>query len=339
MKCALNNQTPLAAQLLPHRDLAGRPHVLVIAKATWSLRTGRLAPAEQQLGLREQPQQIRLGELDLDDAQRQALGERQDDEVVWLDHELLPPKPAFDVIVAGYVTAPPQFEAAQLDAGQLDAGIRIGKQTTVLRARVPRVWERGALGYTIKPLAKAVRRVPLTYAVADWSGGFALTATPNAPQGLPWLEDLMSPSQRTRHAPQAVGFGHWPQNAAHRQPHGGTYGDAWQDQRAPDLPLDFNPRFHNSAHPELQLPQAPAPGTTIGLAHLAASPTLNTQMPDLQLAVQATTAAGAMQSVLRMPSDTLVIEPDDLRMSQIWRVLLPTPSGSDALRSLRLFKV
>jgi hypothetical protein len=334
MKCAINNQTPLAASLQPHRDVAGRPHVLVVAKATWSLHTHRLAPAEQQLGLCVQPQRRRLGELDLDDAQRRALGERESEDIVWLDHDLSPPKPAFDVIVAGYATAPPHHSAAYFDAG-----IRIGKDTRVLRALAPRVWDRGLLGYAARALGPSVRRVPLSYAVADWSSGFAVMTSQADGHALPWLESLESPGQRTRHADRPVGFGHWPENAPHRQPHGGTYDDAWQDQRAPRLPLDFNPRFYNVAHPELQLAQAPAAGTPIGLAHLATQPAINTHMPDLQLAVQATTAAGATQKVLSLRSDTLVIEPDFMRMSQVWRAALPTSEGSDALRSIRLFKV
>jgi hypothetical protein len=334
MKCAINNQTPLAASLLPHRDLAGRPHVLLVAKATWSLHTHRLAAAEQQVSLSVQPQRLRLGELDLDDAQRQALGDRVAEDVVWLDHDLLPPKPAFDVIVAGYATAPPHHTAAHLDAG-----IRIGSDTRVLRAFVPRVWDRGLLGYAPRPLSPCVRRVPLSYAVADWGSGFAAMTSHADGYPLPWLESLVTPSQRTRSSERPVGFGHWPENAAHRQPHAGTYDDAWQEQRAPGLPLDFNPRFYNAAHPELQLPQAPAAGTPIGLAHLAAQPAINTHMPNLTLAVQATTAAGAAQTVQTVRCDTLVIEPDFMRMSQVWRVTLATSEGSDALRSIRLFKV
>jgi hypothetical protein len=334
MKCAINNQTPLAATLLPHRDLSGRQQVLLIAKATWSLHSGRLAPAEQQVGLLVQPQRRRLGDLDLDAGQRQALGERENDDIIWLDHDLSPPKPAFDVIVAGYATAPPNYNAAHLDVG-----LRIGKNTTVLRSHVPRVWERGLMGYSAKALSPTVRRVPLSYAVADWPSGFAVMTSDGDGRGLPWLEALDVPSQRTRHANRPVGFGHWPENAAHRQPHGGTYGEAWTTQRSPQLPLDFNPRFYNAAHPELQLSDAPPAGTSIGLAHLAREPVLNTHMPDLQLAVQATTAAGAVQRVLKLRSDTLVIEPDLMRMSQLWRASLPTADGSDALRAVRLFKV
>jgi hypothetical protein len=334
MKCAINNQTPLAATLLPHRDLAGRPHVLLVAKATWSLHTHRLAAAEQQVGLWVQPQRRRLGELDLDDAQKQALGDRAAEDIIWLDHDLLPPKPAFDVVVAGYATAPPHHTAAHLDAG-----IRIGNHTRVLRAFAPRVWDRGLLGYVAKALSPCVKRVPLSYAVADWASGFAVMTSDAQGHALPWLESLEASAHRTRHAARPVGFGHWPENAPHRQTHAGTYDDVWQDQRAPQLPLDFNARFYNVAHPELQLSAAPAAGTSIGLAHLAVQPAINTRMPDLQLAVQATTVAGATQKLQALRSDTLVIEPDLMRMLQVWRVTLPTSEGSDALRSIRLFKV
>lgn len=102
----LTNHTPLPALARPFRDHHGQSHILVVAKGSWRLSTGRMASAEQQVGLHQQSVKVRLGDLLLDEAQRHALATRQDEEVVWLDHDLSPPKPAFDVMVAGYITAP-----------------------------------------------------------------------------------------------------------------------------------------------------------------------------------------------------------------------------------------
>jgi hypothetical protein len=306
---------------------------LVIVKGCWRMSDGRLAPAEQQVSLYTQPLRYRLGDLELDAAQQKTMGKRLDDEIVWLDHDLSPPKPAFDVLVAGYVTAPPEYRH-----GDVDASVRIGRKTIAVRAHVPRYWRRGWFGYRATPLAPVVRRVPLTYAVADWPEGFPLVAQDDAPAWLPWIESPKHASRRGKHARTPAGLGFWPENAAHRLPHAGTYDAVWQQEIAPDLPRDFDPQFYNVAHPDAQLPSAPAPGTPIRLVHLAEQPVIECVFPALDLCVQATTAAGEMQAPEALRPDTLILEPDHNRLSVIWRLLLPAGRERSTLRSVRLFK-
>jgi len=333
MQCKINNQTPFPARLEQYYDLSGKEHVLVVAKSTWHLDTSRLLAAEKQLGLNLYPQQKRLSELDLDDAQLSVLADRKDGEIVWLDHDLSPPKHAFDVLVAGYVTAPRGYAEASIEAG-----IRIGNRIASLVAHVPRYWDTGLVGPRARSLSVSVRRVPLTYAVADWQMGFPLEAGLDVPQRLPWLEAKGETHSRTRYAKSPASFGFWPENAAHRLPFCGTFDEAWRRTRQPALPLDFDARFYNVAHPDLQLPGAPAPGTPIRLVHLAETPVIDTRMPSLSLAVQATTRSGALCPATLLKPDTLTIEPDQSRFSLIWRALLPTEQMF-VPSSIRLFKV
>ncbi|WBS02110.1 DUF2169 domain-containing protein [Pseudoduganella sp. SL102] len=332
----MTNQTPLPATLRPYRDHSLQSHVLVIAKATWRLSTGRLAPAEQQAGLHMQAVSVCLGDLDLDPVQTKILESRLADQVVWLDHDLAPPKPAFDVIVAGYATAPAGH--ARLS---IDAGIRIGNHKAGMRAFAPRYWHRLWLGYEARPVGPMVARVPLSYALADWDSGFAggePAEQGDRPVYLPWIEALDAASRPRRHARVPAGLGFWPENAAHRSMYSGTYDDAWQQERAPDLPADFDPRFYNCAHKDLQLPAPPIPGTPIRLVHLGQQPAIDCAFPSLSLAVQARTAAGHTHPALPMTPDTLVIEPEHDRLSVVWRVLIPAGAQADSVRTVRLFK-
>lgn len=330
----LTNQTPLPALVRPHRDHLRASWQLVIAKGTWRLSSGRLAPAELQVGLHQHQVNLCLGELALDPVQAEALKPRLDEQIVWLDHDLAPPKPAFDVIVAGYATAPPGHAALFVDAG-----VRIGAHTAGMRAFAPRCWQRGWLGYRAQALADTVRRVPVSYALADWPSGFAVDTAPDRhPACLPWIEAPHSPSERRHHSGTPAGLGFWPENAAHRARHGGTYDPAWQTTRAPDLPADFNPRFYNAAHPDLQLKHAPAPGSAIRLVHLAPQAIVDAAFPALSLAVQARTASGRVHAALAMQPDTLILEPDHDRLSVVWRALVPAGEQGEAVRSIRLFK-
>ncbi|WP_370662774.1 DUF2169 domain-containing protein [Massilia frigida] len=320
-----------------HCDHLGKSHVLVIAKGTWSLSTGRMASAERQVSLYEYPVNIRLGDLKLDQSQKEAMRSRLDEEIVWLGYDLSPPKPAFDVIVAGYVTAPTSCSEMFIDAG-----IRVGTRTASIRAHVPRFWQSRWIGYKATPLATSVRRVPITYAVADWAQGFNIDPDQDKssplPKYLPWIESLNASANHRRHSRAPAGFGCWPESATHRQAYLGTFGKTWKKDGSPDLPRDFNPRFYNVAHPDLQLPEVPASGTEIRLVHLAEKSIIDFAFPFLSLAVQARTGAGHELTPTSLRPDTLTIEPDEDRLSIVWRVLIPTGTGDSAIRIVRLFK-
>jgi hypothetical protein len=306
---------------------------LLITKSTWRIDSGRLAPAEQQTGIFLRPQSLCLGDLDLNQTQRQALGRREDEEITWLDHDLTPPKPLFDLLVAGYVVPPENHRKPQIKAC-----VRIGHQQTILEAHVPRYWKPGLVNHSPEPLSKTLYRVPVSYALADWSGGFPLEPEPEQPQLLPWLQRSGVTCHRKQHDKYPAGFGFWPENAEHRKRHSGTYGKAWQWQRMPDLPNDFDDRFYNVAHPELQLLQTPAPGTEIQLTHLSETAQLTIRMPSLELTAQVTTVGGSVLPPVPLKPDTLTIEPNHSRMSLIQRTILKMDSGERAIRSIRLTK-
>lgn len=333
----LTNHTPLAALARPYRDHKGHNHILLVAKGSWRLSSGRMVSAEKQVGLHEQAVRLRIGDLELDAAQRLAIQARQDEQIIWLEHDMSPPKPAFDVIVAGYVTAP-----AGHDKPYIDASIRIGSQRTGIRAFVPRYWCIGWLGYYVKAIANTVDRVPITYAVVDSAAGFPLDP-PGASNGLvaawlPWIEAQRSPSRRLKRAKLPAGLGYWPDSAPHRQQHTGTCDAAWEKKTAPNLPKNFNPRFYNAAHPDLQLSKTPPGGTPIELTHLAKRAVIECRFPTLSLSVLASTAGGQALAAALLQADTLIIEPEFDRLSVVWRILLPAGTQESTLRSLRLFK-
>lgn len=328
MNCELSNLTSLPASLHFYKLPKQEAQIAVIAKATWQLSTGRLAAAESQEPVRSEPLRIQLGKLDIDDGQRRALGDRQDEEVVWLDHDLTPPKPAFDVIVAGYVTPPPGWKRPSIRAS-----VQIGAHTCALDAYVPRYWKIGFFRHSVQPIYSSLRRVPLSYAVSDCENGFPVTAEFGKHQRLPWLVAAGAKPNLRKHAKRAAGFGHWPESAPHRAQYAGTYDEDWQKTRQPDLPLDFDSRYFNTAHPDLQLPAAPASGTTITLKHLSNTPEVRATMPALALEAQSCASDGQYGPRQPMRADTLILEPDLGRYSLIYRTAF---SAGNGLRGIRL---
>lgn len=334
MACPVSNRTPLPALVQPCLDAQGRPRQLLLAKATWRLTTGHLAAAGQQQPIALQPQLVRLGDLDLDEPQRLALAERAGEEIVWIDHDLAPPKPRFDLLLAGYVTAPPQHVESCITAT-----LSIDGHTHALRACVPRRRQRGPRSEEVLLLAPQVQRVPVSHAVAAGPTsllGMALQDSPGQARLLPWLLHAEADPRTDDGSGVPVGWGPWPPGAGHRSRLAGDFDPTWQRERMPALPDDFDPRFHNIAHPDLQLPAPPAPGTPIRLVHLAAKPVLDLRMPGLDLRAQAA-RAGGWETVPLQP-DTLLIEPDEDRLSMVWRALLgPAAPGTDAVLGIRLF--
>jgi hypothetical protein len=333
MNCELINQTPLPAQLHPYTDSTRRRWVVLIAKSTWRLDNGRLAPPEQQISLFNQPQRRCLGDFDLDAAQRRALGDREQEETVWLDHDLTPPKPQFDLLVAGYVTPPANHRGLMVKAG-----VQVESRQAILEAHVPRFWLSKLSGHTPEPSSRRLHRVPICHAFADWSGGFPQKPELPQPQQLPWLQRPGSAYQRKHYDEHPAGFGYWPESAPHRHRYSGTYDEAWERERMPDLPVDFDARFYNVAHPDLQWPQAPLPGTKIHLIHLAEMPRLNLTMPELKLVAQATAADGTQLPSVMLKPDTLTLEPDHNRMTMVHRATLPEAQGAHALSAIRLVR-
>jgi hypothetical protein len=323
----------LPVQLHPYTDTAGLRLTLVITKATWDIDSGRLAPPEKQIGIFNQPQRHCLGDFDLDAAQRAALGKRAQEQVICSDHDLAPPKLQFDLMVTGYVTPPVDYRGLSIKAA-----IQVGLRQAQVEAHVPRYWLSSLAHHSAEPVGKHLNRTPMSYAFADWPGGFSLEAEADHPQQLPWLQRPGATAHRKRHDKAPAGFGYWPENANHRQCHNGAYDKAWERDRKPELPKDFDKRFFNAAHPELQWLEPPLPGTQIRLHHLSETPVLTLRMPAIDLTAQATTTDGALLPPVKLKPDTLTIEPDQRRMSLVQRTALPVGQGPHTLSSIRLYR-
>jgi len=101
----------------------------------------------------------------------------------------------------------------------------------------------------------------------------------------------------------------------------GTYDDAWHEKRFPYLPEDFDSAFWNGAHPDMQIPYL-AGNEEITLTNLTPEGTLTFRLPGQTPLVRALHANGSSEShpVLL---DTLIIEPDLMKVSLVWRAMLP----------------
>jgi hypothetical protein len=123
----------------------------------------------------------------------------------------------------------------------------------------------------------------------------------------------------TSYAPQ--GFGIITKAWRQRLDLAGTYDEEWREKRWPYLPEDFDVAYWNGAHPDLQTPHL-AGDEHIMLTNLTPGGKLNFSLPGHLPFVQALYEDGRSEPA-PAPLDTLIIEPDSMKVSLVWRAVLP----------------
>ncbi len=246
-----------------------------------------------------------------------------------------PFKPRLDVLVTGSIALPTAVEQVEVT---LEVGDRIRKSARVLGDRV---WVPGVvktLGLT-KP--RPFQRMPL-----EWDRAFGGT-DPDDPQcterrnpvgrGMrkkakslegqlaPNFEDPRKPIESWDDRPTPIGFGPIGRNWEPRIQLAGTYDKAWEEDRFPLAPLDFDPGYHNCAPPDQQL-DAYRPGEEVRLRYMTPRGHERFRLPPFEVPVQLEGADGDLTRELVRP-DTIVIEPSERRFSLIGRIChFPVPN-------------
>jgi hypothetical protein len=144
-------------------------------------------------------------------------------------------------------------------------------------------------------------------------------------QPVPNFEDPRAPIGQAGARPAPVGLG---PIAPHWQPRrnlAGTYDEAWQQQRFPVLPKDFDRRFLNAAPVDQQLADY-QPGEAIRLENM--SPSMRDRIVLPELAPPIAIIEGRRMVEVAPSVDTLVIAPAEHRISIVARAAYPlTPDG------------
>lgn len=314
------NRTPFPTQLSPSLDKSGLDWANVAVKGTFTIARGAATIAEEQLPIWEQD--IHWGDPATSSVRYAS--------------DLGPQKPGTDVALLGHAYA----EGGRGRA--VDVGIQVGTLRKVLRVHGDRRWFRCLASWTASA-ATEFDRMPLVWERAfggrDETGGPRPAFEPRNPVGtgyaasasrarldglaLPNLEDLRDPitAWDSRPAPACFGFvgPHW----SPRSRYAGTYDEAWQAERLPHLPLDFDERFHNAAVPELVARPHLVGGERVAIAGACAEGPIAFALPAVDLRV--TAWIRGRETAARAILDTVVIEPDDLRVSLTWRASFPCP--------------
>lgn len=329
----LINQTPFAADRACYRDRRGAEVWMGVVRASFDVsHAGRLSRAESQTPpLRAATWSGEPGTSSL------------------LDDVDLQVRRGTDVLIRGHACAP-----AGRHVRELDVGWRVGSRSKSVRVHGERRWvRRPGSSHVVPGPANAFERVPLVYERAF--GGF----DPKAPAGsvvmcaanpvgtgfshqaedwlgrpAPQLEHPNVELVAGPHQLSPAGFG---PIAPHWQPRAGlagTYDTAWQENRAPLPPDDYDEDFVRSAPADQQLPEFLRGGEQVELTNMTPEGVLRVQLPELRMRMLTVFSDGSEQSEGRLQLVRLL--PDERRVELSWLATVPCQGREHKLLRARL---
>ncbi len=311
----LENTTPFQASLAAFPDARGIDTFYAIVKATFALEP------RPRLAAKQVP--VQAGDEYWGDAGSSSLKYAS---------EMHLEKPATDVVFVGQAWAP-SGRAVE----QLDVAVAVAERFKIVRVFGDRVWL-GGLFSSISP-TRPFESMPIVYERAyggchrpdpdsdprsveernpvgtGFRGkrkGKEMAGTP-----LPNIEDPQHPIRGLDDRPEPQGFGFIAPSWLPRRRYAGTYDEAWQKQRAPYLPKDFDPRFFNAATPALIFDRHLQGGEPVRIINGHRDGPLEFALPAPRLSASVRIAGRTESPSLDL--ETILIEPDEDRLCMTWR--------------------
>jgi hypothetical protein len=308
----LKNATPFAAEIAIFPNEQGVDTLYTIVKATFNISSGNAwTLADEQLS----PQ-----------AEDEYWGEPGQSSIK-MASDFHTGKPATDIIMLGSACA-----IAQQQVNQLDVTLSVGEVTKTVRVIGDRVWLNGQIS-GIKPFTS----MPIVYEKAfggrhdiDQNSylaeernpigcGFSGKRSARDMEGtsLPNIEDPNELISYCNETPGPTGFGFCSPDWMPRRAFAGTYDEYWQKNRAPYLPLDFDNRFLNAAHPDLIYPGYLKGGELISVVNMHPEGEIRAVLPEISVSCEVDLKGQTHRPLMNL--ETLIIEPNSKQVSMVWR--------------------
>jgi hypothetical protein len=323
---AIENKTPYAFEPLFLLDEDARPLLVTVVKATFAIGPdGRCAVGEQQVP-------VNVG--------GETFGEDPETSSYKYEPEVAFFKPSTDVVLNGHACAPrPRMTEVMVS-------FRVGPVQKHARVCGERMWFRVA-GQVSATRSVEFERIPLQYerAFGGWDrthqDATRHTFEPRNPVGvsyrasgkfeegvrLPNLEDPKAPIRNYGDRPTPTGFGfvspHWQPRAALA----GTYDVRWQKERAPLLPKDFDRRHLNAASPGLVASGYLRGDETVTATGVTPGGALSFALPAAPRPLVRVALRDRADQRLETNLDTVIVEPDEMRVLLFWRANVALPTG------------
>lgn len=317
----LLNSTPFAVATPLLTDRHGAETLLVIVKGTWRInKDGTLSVAEEEVPVRFEPEYS---------------GAPTSSSLIH-ETDIVLEKPGTDCILLGHAWAP------KVGVGSVDVAFAVGPVRKTVRVFGERIWMK-CLGMVSMSKSAPFEKIPLVWerafggADTSWPDPEGREFCPENPVGrvllgrktklevdgmrLPNLEDPVNLIKKPTDRPRPAGFGPIPPHWQPRAGYAGTYDDQWRKYVSPLPPEDLDPRFYSCAAPGLASARHLTGSEQVLVENASRFGRLLFQLPGVapSVSVQIGSAAHGMEMLL----DTVIVEPDEERLTLAWRGRLP----------------
>jgi hypothetical protein len=324
----LDNPTPFDATALPMMGPSDRTILAVIVKATFAFSMDKTDLAPEQAPLA-------YGDTFYDESEGGG---------ICYESDLIPYKPRADVVLSGKAYAPDKQPAEAVEVA-----LKVGPLQKRLKVFGRRLWNHaGVLSrrYVITD-AKPFVIHPIRY--NDAFGGMDNTTGEYCDQNLsgkgfyavktkakligrplPRIEDPRHLVAGPNDHPAPAGFGFYHRAWQPRAAFAGTYNNTWRVERSPRPPADFDFRFYNGAHPDLQAKGYLKGDEAVVLTNLTPEGHMQFTLPGIAPHCQVKRMDQPEAQTIAMNLDTLFIEPDARTFCLVWRGAAPLAELSEA---------
>ena len=328
----VNNTTPFAADIVVFPDENAIDTLYVVVKG--GFKVGR------QLQLIEEQRGFQLEDEYWADPVSSSLKYPSDGHIGKL---------ATDIAVLGQACAPDYREVRQLDVN-----VQVGNIKKTVRVFGDRQWQGGRMT-SPDPFVN----MPLVYEKAfggehladdPQTGKQRLSADSRNPVGCGWpgedssrnMDNVMLPNiedperliQSPEDKPPPAGFGFIAPYWLPRSAYAGTFDEAWQKNRAPYLPIDFDRRFLNAASPGLISRGYLAGGEPVSITNMHPEGEIRFILPKVNLACRIDMANQIHTPALAM--ETVILEPNNRECWLTWRARLPCDKKTTAISKVTI---
>jgi hypothetical protein len=138
---------------------------------------------------------------------------------------------------------------------------------------------------------------------------------------LPNTEETGTPVNAPDGAYEPMAFGSIGRHWEPRFKYAGTYDQDWLDNVFPFLPRDFDEQYYQSGPPDQQVPK-PVGEQAVTLVNLTRSGRTDFVLPHFEASIHVFTRDETREDLVATV-DTILIEPDESRVTMTWRVARP----------------
>lgn len=242
-------------------------------------------------------------------------------------------KPSTDIIMIGKACPPDGRRVSQLDVL-----LQVAQMKKVIRVFGDRKWVGDVKGLRISP-PLPFESMPLIYERAfggiheldlekqqvlfdarnPVGRGFKGKKSTKELEGsvLPNLEDPSRLITKPEDQPAPACFGYVAPSWEPRKSFAGTYDEVWVKKRAPYLPENFNSRYFNAAHPEMVCQGYLKGGEPVTIMKMSGNGPLKFAIPMCEFETTTEIAGRTEEPVANL--ETVLIEPNESRLSMVWR--------------------